>query len=154
MFHAAMFSRTAEYAVRAMAALQQYHDALIGAAALSQSTGIPANYLSKIMHALGRAGLVDSTRGPGGGFRLSKPADRVTAYEIVRLFDDLVGQRRCFLGNKTCSATHACAAHHDWSRVWDNYESFLKKMTLERLAPPPFVPRAHMRQRASRRTNR
>ncbi|MBI3872142.1 MAG: Rrf2 family transcriptional regulator [candidate division Zixibacteria bacterium] len=131
-----MISRTAEYAVRAMAALRESPGGRTGTATLSRTVGVPANYLSKILHALGRAGLVEATRGPGGGFRLSRPANRISAYEVVCLFDDVEGQRRCFLGNRTCNAANACGAHRSWSRVWDGYELFLKEMTLDRLTPP------------------
>jgi Rrf2 family iron-sulfur cluster assembly transcriptional regulator len=149
-----MISHTAEYAIRAMAALNQLSDGgLVGAGALSRSSGVPANYLSKIMHTLGRAGLVDSVRGPGGGFRLARPANRLTAYEIVALFDDLDGKRRCFLGNKLCSDDHACAAHAMWLGVWDKYETFLRRMTLEKLEPPlkpPFRARPGTAKRRAR----
>ena len=133
-----MISKTAEYAIRAMASLNQLSKGeLVGAGALSATSGVPANYLSKIMHTLGRAGFVTSVRGPGGGFRVAKSASRMTAYDVVQLFDDLEGKRRCFLGNKTCSAATACAAHHLWSGVWEKYEQFLHRMTLDRLGSPP-----------------
>ena len=132
-----MISKTAEYAIRAMAALTQLSNGgLVGAGTLSTASGVPVNYLSKIMHTLGRSGMVDSVRGPGGGFRMTKLAQRLTAYDIVNLFDDLEGKRRCFLGNKTCSAATACAAHDMWSGVWEKYEDFLHRMTLDKLHPP------------------
>jgi Rrf2 family iron-sulfur cluster assembly transcriptional regulator len=143
-----MISKTAEYAIRAMATLNQLSDGgLVGAGALSKASGVPANYLSKIMHTLGRAGIVDSVRGPGGGFRPVKSGRRITAYEIVRLFDDLDGKRRCFLGNKTCSAENACSAHEMWSGVWEKYEGFLHRMTLEKLQPP--IPSRLKRKRSA-----
>lgn len=133
-----MISRTAEYAIRAMASLNQLSNGgLVRARALSKASGVPANYLSKIMHTLGRAGFVTSVRGPGGGFRVAKPTNKITAYDVVQLFDDLEGKRRCFLGSKTCSAANACAAHDMWSGVWEKYEQFLHKMTLDRIGSPP-----------------
>lgn len=141
-----MISRTAEYAIRAMASLNQLSDGgLVGAGALSRASGVPANYLSKIMHTLGRAGFVVSVRGPGGGFRVAKSVRKMTAYDVVQLFDDLEGKRRCFLGNKTCSAATACAAHDMWSGVWKKYEQFLHKMTLDRLGPPLIQAQQHRR---------
>lgn len=133
-----MISRTAEYAIRAMASLNQLSDGgLVSAGALSKASGVPSNYLSKIMHTLGRAGFVASVRGPGGGFRIAKSVKKMTAYDVVQLFDDLEGKRRCFLGKKTCSAATACAAHEMWSGVWEKYEQFLHKMTLDRLGSLP-----------------
>ena len=130
-----MISRTAEYAIRAMVALRSHAaGAPMLAREISRQTGIPQNYLSKIMHSLGRAGLVSSVRGPGGGFQLRKPSKRVTAYEIVALFEDVGSRRRCFLGKDTCSDEHSCSAHEMWKRVWAVYEDFLQKTTLTTLA--------------------
>jgi Rrf2 family iron-sulfur cluster assembly transcriptional regulator len=132
-----MISKTAEYAIRAMASLSQLSDGgLVGTGTLSAASGVPVNYLSKIMHTLGRSGMVDSVRGPGGGFRMTKSAPQMTAYDIVNLFDDLEGKRRCFLGHKTCNSATACAAHDMWAGVWEKYEGFLHRMTLDKLQPP------------------
>lgn len=130
----AMISRTAEYAIRAMVALRSHGaGAPMLAREISKQTGIPQNYLSKIMHSLGRAGLVSSVRGPGGGFQLRTPSQRVTTYEIVALFEDLGNRRRCFLGKDICSDEHSCSAHDQWKRVWAVYEEFLQKTTLTTL---------------------
>ena len=130
-----MISRTAEYAIRAMVALRSHAaGAPMLAREISKQTGIPQNYLSKIMHSLGRAGLVSSVRGPGGGFQPRTPSQRVTVYEIVALFEDVGGRRRCFLGNDICSDEHSCSAHDKWKKVWAVYEDFLQKTTLTTLA--------------------
>jgi Rrf2 family protein len=133
---AAMISKTAEYALRAMVALKNQHpgDRVLNRD-LSATTGIPQNYLSKIMHALGRAGLVMSERGPGGGFRLRRNAGAITAYQIVALFEDLEGTRRCLLGQSTCRDDNGCPAHEAWKAVREAYEGFLKKTTLDVLSP-------------------
>lgn len=133
-----MISRTAEYAVRAMVALQQHGpDTYLRAHQLSELTGIPANYLSKVMHTLVRAGLAGSTRGRHGGFRLARTGGRITAYEIVDPFDLLSAKRRCLLGNAECSDRTACTAHDRWDRIWSGYEDFLRSTTLEQLSSLP-----------------
>lgn len=129
-----MISRTAEYAMLAMATLAHYQpDDRVSAVTLANETGIPQNYLSTILHALGRANLAEGVRGPGGGFRLARAARNITAYEVVSLFDDLASQGRCLLGLRDCCAENRCHAHDDWMKVWERYEKFLKRTTLDRL---------------------
>ena len=130
-----MISLTAEYAVRAMVALKQHGvEDPLRAEQIAELTGIPANYLAKILHALARAGLVTSARGRRGGFGLARRARPITAYEIVDQFDFLSTKRRCFLGKTECSKRTACPAHDQWDRVWMVYEKFLKSQTVDKLA--------------------
>jgi len=144
-----MMSRTAEYAVRAMVVLQQHGpDLHLRAEQVSELTGIPTNYLSKVLHTLGRAGLADSSKGRHGGFRLARPAGEITAFDIVDSFDQLCSKRRCLLGNPECSHKTACTAHDRWDRVWTGYEDFLKSTTLEELASPPVVKRGRQQERS------
>lgn len=129
-----MISRTAEYAMLAMATLAEHRpEDRVSAVTLANETGIPQNYLSTILHALGRANLAEGVRGPGGGFRLARAAKQITAYEIVSLFDNLASQGRCLLGLRDCCPENRCHAHDDWMKVWDRYEKFLRKTTLDRL---------------------
>ena len=131
-----MISKTAEYALRAMVALRgQGPREKVLNRDLSALTKIPQNYLSKIMHALGRAGLVVSERGPNGGFRLRRNAGAITAFQIVSLFEDLDSHRRCLLGEEDCSDSTACPAREGWKDVRDAYERYLKETTLDILSP-------------------
>lgn len=130
-----MMSHTAEYGVRAMVALCAHvENELQGVRELAATTGVPRNYLSKVMHALARARLVSSERGPGGGFCLSVAAARVSVHDVVAVFDDLVDGRSCFLGRPQCDGNQMCPAHDRWARVWSGYEEFLRDTTIASLA--------------------
>ena len=129
-----MISRTAEYAMLAMAMLARHQpEERVSAVTLANETGIPQNYLSTILHTLGRANLAEGVRGPGGGFRLARAAKQITAHEVVSLFDDLTVQGRCLLGLRDCCPENRCHAHDDWMKVWDRYERFLQRTTLDRM---------------------
>ena len=147
-----MISRTAEYAMLAMATLAEHRpEDRVSAVTLASETGIPQNYLSTILHALGRANLAEGVRGPGGGFRLARAAKQITAYEIVSLFDSLESQGRCLLGVRDSNPDNCCPAHQDWLKVWDRYEKFLHKTTLDRLvkrAEPKKAKKAAPKKRA------
>jgi Rrf2 family protein len=80
-----MLSTTTQYALRALSHLaRQSGDAVLGRD-LAESVEIPANYLSKVLVTLRNAGLVVTTRGSGGGYRLRKPAHEIHLIDVVEL---------------------------------------------------------------------
>ena len=113
-----MLSTTTEYALRALAHLahQPRGSALLGRD-LAQAVGIPANYLSKVLLTLRNAGLVDTMRGCGGGYRLRKPADEIHLIDVVELFEETSRtQPNCFLQHsRPCSNSAPCPVHSAWS---------------------------------------
>jgi len=93
-----LISQTAEYALRAVAALAGNPDEPMITQRLAEVTKVLAGYLSKVLQSLGRAGLVKSTRGVGGGFILARPSTEITIYDIVQAVDPLQRIRTCPLG--------------------------------------------------------
>lgn len=132
-----MLSTTSEYALRALALLarQPMGTALLGRD-LAKAADIPANYLSKILVALRNAGLVDTSRGAGGGYRLHKPADKIRLLDVVELFEPVTRDRpTCFLHReKSCSESAHCAAHDTWRELQATYVDFLVSTRLSALA--------------------
>ncbi len=85
-----MFSRTAEYAVRAIVWLAEREgECPLGNQAIAESTQVPQTYLAKIMQELAKADLVSSRRGVGGGFLLNKPANQITVLDVVNAVDPI-----------------------------------------------------------------
>ncbi len=82
-----MLSITSQYALRALSHLARQSDGSVLGRELSQSVEIPANYLSKVLLVLRNAGLVDTTRGSGGGYRLGRPASEIRLIDVVELFE-------------------------------------------------------------------
>ena len=81
-----MISLTAEQALRALAVLARHGDALT-TEAIAMTAAVPAGSLAKIMHALVRAGLATSQRGPHGGFALSRAPQLISCLEVVLAVD-------------------------------------------------------------------
>ncbi len=126
-----LFSSTATYAVRALAHLAERpaDEAILGRD-LAELADVPANYLSKILLILKRAGMVEATRGMGGGYRLSRPATEVSLGEVFELFDPPSSLPDCLLGRPRCSEADPCPAHERWCRVKAVYSDFLNQTTL------------------------
>jgi len=76
-------------ALFAVLELAQDPDRQISAADIASMYDISANHLAKVLRDLARAGLVESMRGAGGGYRFCGNAKRVTLYEVVRIFEDV-----------------------------------------------------------------
>ena len=104
---------------------------------LAMQAGIPANYLSKILWTLGNAGIIDATRGNGGGYRLKRNASEVHLFEVVELFERDRVRLACFLGGgKNCDCENPCTAHEAWRDVRTAYLDFLHMKTVADICQP------------------
>ena len=113
-----MLSHTADYALRAILVLAREGGRRpLPAEAIAEATGAPRNYLAKTLNALAKAGLVASTRGPQGGFRLAVAPETLTLAGVIDLFDEPSPHERCLLGARPCDPAHPCAAHQRWTAI-------------------------------------
>ncbi|MDF1504650.1 Rrf2 family transcriptional regulator [Roseisolibacter sp. H3M3-2] len=111
-------SRTSDYAIRATLVLARgYGGPPMRAGDVAGAIGAPRNYLGKTLHALARAGVATSSRGPTGGFALAVDPAALTLAQVVDLFDAPARHARCLLGTGAGDARRACAAHHRWAAV-------------------------------------
>lgn len=123
-------SSTAQMGLRAVVYLaRQDPELLIPVDEVADAFDLPHNYLSKTLGALRRAGILDSSRGPTGGFRLARHASKITLAEVVAPFARPVN-RRCLLGRSECLDENPCPAHHDWSAVAATVEKYLTGTTV------------------------
>ena len=131
-----MLSLTSNYALRALIYLAQHVDEWpISGKAIAAEAGIPAKYLSRIMRDLVRAGLLRSTRGPNGGFRLPRSAKDVSLYDVLLQFESsLADLRPCPFGNKICSDDDPCLGHDEWKKVCDNFRQYLRRTSIHDVA--------------------
>ena len=132
-----MLSTTSEYALRALAYLARQRDgSTVLGRDLAQAVEIPANYLSKVLLTLRNAGLVDTARGSGGGYRLRKPPAEIYLIDVVELFEEISRNKpACFLGHtKPCSETTPCSAHNAWRDLQASYLGFLVSTPLSTIA--------------------
>ena len=133
-----MLSATSQHALRALVHLSRLPPAVsILGRDLARQAAIPANYLAKILLTLRNAGIVETTRGQGGGYRLGKPASQIRLIDVVELFEGLAGRRGCLLGERhDCSDATPCAAHDSWKLVKQAYLDFLESKTVADISTP------------------
>lgn len=126
-----MLSQTGEYALRAVVHLaREDRGQPLKIDEIASELGIPRNYLAKILHGMSGAGLLTSTRGPNGGFRLAVAPDRVTLARIVEPFDPAVAEPGCLLGQGRCSDAHPCRAHVRWKGIASTVGAFFRETTV------------------------
>jgi Rrf2 family protein len=136
-----MLSRTAEYALRAVLYVAEHgSDRLVQVSEMARVLRIPRNYLSKIVHALVREGVLLSTRGKMGGFRLAGPPNRLYVVDVVTPFGSLGETRHCLLGRPNCSDRTACAAHTRWKNVAERVAEFFRETTIAELLESAAMP--------------
>ncbi|RPI10073.1 MAG: Rrf2 family transcriptional regulator [Zetaproteobacteria bacterium] len=140
---AAMISKTGIHALRALAALARVSNGdYAGAADIAKTTGAPRNYLGKLLKTLSHAGLVESQKGKGGGFRLARDPGDMTLLDVMEPVAHVSRWNACFLGRTTCSDAAPCSLHARWGKARDAYFQFLKETTVADLAAQ-FVPDSH-----------
>jgi Rrf2 family iron-sulfur cluster assembly transcriptional regulator len=121
------------YAVTAILdlALHQGHGP-ITLAEIADRQGISLSYLEQLFAQLRRCKLVSSTRGPGGGYSLGRPAAMINIAEVITAVDESLDVRRCE-GKGDCQDNTKCLTHDLWTDLTDQIYAFLSQITLETL---------------------
>lgn len=126
-----MLSSTAQYALRAMVYLASCDpEQPVQAKQIAAKTAVPLHYLSRILYEAVRAGLLESSRGVGGGFRLAKPRAKIKLYDILSRFDDVLDRAKCPFGQARCSDSNPCGFHEHWKPISSAYREMLENTTL------------------------
>jgi len=127
-----LISKTSEYAIRALAYLGARGGGatFFLASEIARELGMPPPFLGKVLNAMVAAGLVESQRGRGGGFRLRRARKAVTLLEIVEPIDRLGDRKVCVLGQQLCGDDHACPLHASWKKSREAFLGALRSTTL------------------------
>lgn len=128
-----ILSTKGRYAVMAMVDLAAYQkEKPVGLAAIADRQQIPLAYLEQIFAKLKRAGVVDSVRGPGGGYRLAKPASEITIAEIVEASEEAIKITRCATDSHLgcMSDKTRCMTHDLWDGLGQQIYHYLSSLTL------------------------
>ncbi len=141
-----ILSQTSVYALKAVLHLAETaHDEFVRVDDIAADLKVPRNYLSKILHTLARAGVLGSTRGPHGGFRLAKNPAKLTLDDVLAPFDEVVGESACLLGRARCNDANPCAAHDRWKGVYAGVKTFFQETTVADLANGATIPEVTVR---------
>lgn len=120
------------YAVTAMLDLCcQEVDRPISLADISQRQEISLSYLEQLFAKLRQRGLVQSVRGPGGGYRLGGLPETISVADIIRAVDEPIQATSCSTGSSAgCRRSSRCITHHLWERVGLHLNQYLESVSL------------------------
>jgi len=130
-------SNLADYAVVMLAAAARAADGRLNATCLAEETGVPLPTAQKLVGRLATAGLLISSRGTGGGFRLARTPDRISLAEIVEAVEGPIALTSCVdQGRHDCALDHHCLVKPHWGAVNDALRGALENVSLAALCAP------------------
>ena len=134
------------YAVTAMLDLAlHYEQGAVTLSEIANRQGISLSYLEQLFAKLRRSGLVDSVRGPGGGYNLALQPSKISIAEIVIAINENIDATRC-AGEKNCHGEERCLTHYLWEDLSKRIHEFLSGITLADLVSRPAVQEVARRQ--------
>jgi Rrf2 family protein len=143
-----LISTRSRYALRVLARMAEGdRESPRSLAVLSEQERVSVRYLEQIFGKLRSSGLVKGKRGPGGGYILGMPPDRISLYEVVSVLETeflpascISESRECYSGSTAkpddflCPLEQSCVTRPLWLRLREMYFQFMKEHTIEDLA--------------------
>jgi Rrf2 family transcriptional regulator, iron-sulfur cluster assembly transcription factor len=131
-------TKSGEYAVRAMVHLSSLpHGTIVSVADISRDWDVPVTFLRKLVTKLGRARMVTSFRGNGGGIALARPAQEITLLDIIEAIEGAMALNICLLSPDACHRSPWCAVHVVWCEAQTKLREVLSSRSLADLAGMP-----------------
>lgn len=129
-------STRGRYALRAIVDLALCHDeSPVLRQTIAENQGISADYVAQLFRSLGKAGLVEGVKGPGGGYRIARDPTTISAGDIVRAVEGPIALAHCVLPDDTssCKRQSRCVTHRLWKRLSTTLATHLDKVSLQDL---------------------
>jgi Rrf2 family protein len=127
-----MFSKACEYAIRALLFIAQKtkDGSKVGIKEIAKGIDSPEHFIAKILQDLSRKGMVQSQKGPSGGFYLDQTSLNASLADVVRTVDGDSIFSGCGLGLKQCSEARPCPLHHEFKKIRDEIFNMLQTAKL------------------------
>ncbi|HIQ30905.1 MAG TPA: Rrf2 family transcriptional regulator [Aquifex aeolicus] len=127
-----IYSDTVRYALMALAYLALHRDRLVKAEEIAKTQGIPKPFLSKILHELAKKEVVQSVKGPKGGFTLRVSPEKLSMWDVVVLMGEENKFHSCILMPEKCEVyeINPCVIHHKWEKLKKKIVDFLQSTTV------------------------
>jgi len=130
-----IYSRSAEYAIRAFVHLARVPDGRYAMVKqIAEEEEIPSHFLAKILQQLARKGLLRSSKGPTGGFSLRQSPQEVSLLNIVEALDGLQEYQRCASGLAECNDDMPCGMHESWKALRSRIIEYLEGTSIADVA--------------------
>lgn len=124
-----LFSAATGYALQALSRLPQDGSYML-VRELAERLELPGPFLAKVLQQLAQMGLLESAKGPKGGFRLARPADEIFVGEVVAALEGPGALEHCVMGFASCESTNPCPLHDAWTAVKAQVEASMTQASL------------------------
>ncbi len=127
-----MFSKTTEYSIRVilLVGMETSPVSLLGVSAIANKLGFPEAFIGKVLQLLVKIGLINSVKGPGGGFYIHPDTYTLTVLDIVDKTEGLEFLNKCGLGINSCNKNNPCPIHNEYRKVSESLIKALSCMTV------------------------
>ncbi|WP_309609491.1 Rrf2 family transcriptional regulator [Flavobacterium sp.] len=127
-----MFSKSCEYAIKAMifVAQKSKDENRIGVKEIANGIDAPEHFIAKILQDLGKKKLINSVKGPNGGFYMDKTNLKSSISDIVKAIDGDGIYKDCVIGLKLCSEKNPCPVHFEYKEIKKNLIKMLEESTI------------------------
>ncbi len=129
-------SRLTDYATVVMTCIAAQPDDVLSAVQIADGTRLELPTVSKLLKALGHAGLVESFRGVNGGYRLARQAADRSLAEIVEAIEGPIGMTECSIAEGQCDRQSQCGVRGSWQQISSVLEHTLRAVSLADMLKP------------------
>jgi Rrf2 family transcriptional regulator, iron-sulfur cluster assembly transcription factor len=132
------FGKTAQTAISALSLLAEIYDGgetKLSSADIAERRGLPQPVVAKVLTIVSSLGLVDGTRGPGGGYWLKRPPGKISLLDIVEEFERQDAGIMCPFGPTWCGHGKPCPMHHALVQMDEQWMNYLRTTTLAIFRP-------------------
>ena len=126
-----LITRNTDYAIRALCYIAEQKQEIISADRLVKSLEIPRPFLRKILQTLTKAGLLNSSKGKGGGFTLTLSPGKITLTEVMNIFQGPVRLNECKFKKNDCPYINDCLLKKKIDEIEKEVIAKLKAITIE-----------------------
>lgn len=129
------YTKSAKYAIMALIELAVHQaDRPVQIGEISETTGIPHYFLAKLVQTLVKVGILNSTKGRGGGIQFATSPSEISVADVVEVIDGPQALQDCIFGLQTCDGTRDCPIRLMWKPIRVQITNFLENTTIADLA--------------------
>jgi Rrf2 family protein len=135
-----LINKDADYAIKSLVAIAGRAGGMTSVTALEGPLGVPRPYLRRIVQKLARAGILESTRGKGGGFVLARPAAGIRLSEVIGVFQGPLRIHDCVFKARLCPDVRTCPLRRTLDDLEADLVAKLEALTVADLLPRKAAP--------------
>lgn len=129
-------SRLADYATSLMTCLGEKPEQVLSAVQVAECLQLEPPTVSKLLKLLAQSGLVDSFRGPNGGYRLARPPAEISVADVIAAIEGPISMTECGIAVGQCDRESTCGVRGNWQRINASVTAALQAVSVADMMQP------------------